>query len=171
MDAGVSSVVSNGVQGFSVSALSQLAEIIPIALAVMVTITLVYYSIHWFMKLAGLGSFDPRDYDMDDLIDWQQRGVTSDGEDESDLDWEVRVFGSHMSPDWEDEFETDLGAYHDQDYWTENYMDQFEMDVADAHENMESIYTYHSPEWWTDSDEEYWGKAGDLLDEIHAEEE
>jgi len=91
MDSGVSSVVGNGIQGFSVSALSQLAEIIPIAFAVMITITLVFYSIRWFTRLAGLGhaldeGFSGGIEGMGQYGSWAERG-----EDEPEDDWTDRI--------------------------------------------------------------------------------
>jgi len=54
MDAGVSSAVSTAVNTFSTDALGQLAVIIPIGIAVMITVVLVFKSLGWFKRLSGL---------------------------------------------------------------------------------------------------------------------
>lgn len=54
MDAGVQSALGVAITGFSTDALTQLAVIVPIGIAVMVTIILVFRSLGWFKKLAGL---------------------------------------------------------------------------------------------------------------------
>lgn len=54
MDAAVINAVTNGVTDFKTDSLTQLAAIIPLGLAVMITVILVFKTISWFKKLAGL---------------------------------------------------------------------------------------------------------------------
>jgi hypothetical protein len=54
MDAGVASALAGGIQGFQTDAFTQLAIIVPLGIAVLITIVLVFRGLGWFKKLAGL---------------------------------------------------------------------------------------------------------------------
>jgi len=54
MDAGVASALNTGITGFQTDAFTQLAIIVPLGIAVLVTIVLIFRSLGWFKKLAGL---------------------------------------------------------------------------------------------------------------------
>ena len=54
MDAGVSSALSNGVSTFSSDALTQLAVIIPIGIAVLITVVVFFKALGWFKRLSTL---------------------------------------------------------------------------------------------------------------------
>jgi hypothetical protein len=54
MDAGVSSALTGGITTFQTDAMTQLAVIIPLAIVVLVTVVLVFKSLGWFKKIAGL---------------------------------------------------------------------------------------------------------------------
>lgn len=54
MDSAVSSTLLSQLQNFSSSALSQFNTILPLALGLIITITLVTMAVRWFMNLTGM---------------------------------------------------------------------------------------------------------------------
>jgi len=75
MNEGVHSALSDSLQSFKLDSLSMFNEVLPLALAVLITITVVIMAVKWFKRLAGIDSkgYHIYDDDYEDLTD-DERG-------------------------------------------------------------------------------------------------
>lgn len=55
IDSAVSATILEQLGVFKISALSQFNSILPLAMGIVITVTVVYLAIHWFGKLSGVG--------------------------------------------------------------------------------------------------------------------
>lgn len=63
MDSGVHSAVTNGLTLFKLDSISMFAEVMGIAIGVLITITGAYMAIKWFLELSGVSGHT--DYEVD----------------------------------------------------------------------------------------------------------
>jgi hypothetical protein len=63
MNEGVHSALSDSLQSFKLDSLAMFNEVLPLALAVLITITVVIMAVKWFKRLAGFREpvYDPED--------------------------------------------------------------------------------------------------------------
>lgn len=86
MDVGVHSALSGSLLNFKSSSLIMFNEVIPLALGVLVTITLVTWAINHFLRLAGLRrGLDNMGHSWEGYMSWAEQ---EDGE--PDEDWQER---------------------------------------------------------------------------------